>query len=306
MDLRALSAISVITMLVACSASAPKSRIVSHDPVLSRQGGVLLLVDVCVQRDALGDAGDYFVITEAKTGAQALLNVLHKYVQDSGIPIRAELIPFVCGARHNTRTIRVADSVNSLVRDAQQPLGISEVIRDDLQYINALTVMSTYAFERAAVSGVSSTPSPGNLPSGSATMNIGISEFRAAADVIKSRTQASSVLFLGVLGISRTAGKVIAQNIGDFIVSMGVGFATAGLGTGYYLLFIPGHQIDGRVMEGALVDLESGQLTWSNAVQARGDPIDPKVMANSETLNLLFRGLMFKPTSALPARSSNP
>lgn len=301
-------AMGAICVLVACSATPPESRRVSHDPVLSRESGVLLLVDVCIQRDALGDADDYFVITEAKSGAQMLLDALHKYVQDSGIPIRAELIPFVCGARHDTHnsSIRVADSVNGPVRDAQQPLGVSEVIRDDPQYVNALSIMSTYAFERAAVSGAAAKVSYGNPPSGNAAMNVGPNEFRTAADVIKSRTQASSVLFLGVLGISRTTGKATVQAIGGFILGMGVAVATAGLGTGYYLLFIPGHQIDGRVMEGALIDLESGQLTWSNAVQAGGDPIEPKVMANAEALDLLFRGVMFQPTSLPPASSSKP
>ncbi len=78
-------------------------------------------------------------------------------------------------------------------------------------------------------------------------------------------------------------------------------FATAGLGTGFYMVFVPGHLtgFDGMIMEGALVDLDSGQLTWSNAVTERRDPIHPENMANVEGLDLLFHGLMFQ-TKSMP------
>ena len=94
-------AVTMICALTACSATLPKSQLVSYDRTLSQQGGVVLLVDVCIQRDALSDTDDYFVIAESKSGAHAVLGALKKYVQDSGLPIRTALIPFVCGARHD-------------------------------------------------------------------------------------------------------------------------------------------------------------------------------------------------------------
>jgi hypothetical protein len=290
----------VICVLTACSATPPKSQLVSYDRTLGQQGGVVLLVDVCIQRDALGDTDDYFVIAESKSGAHAVLGALKKYVQDSAIPIRTALIPFVCGARHDTHnsSIRVADSVDSPVHDAQQPLGVSEMIKDDPQYVNALSVVSSYAFERAAVSGNAPGTNDEDMPSREAPKIVDIEEFRTAVDVIKNRTQASSLLFLGVIGTSRSTGKAVAQGIGQFIVGMTTGVVTAGLGTGYYLVFVPGHQIDGRVMEGAVIDFESGQLTWSNAVRAGGDPVKPGVIEDPQVLDLLFRDIMFKPASA--------
>jgi len=88
---------------------------------------------------------------------------------------------------------------------------------------------------------------------------------------------------------------------------VGTAFATAGLGTGFFLVFAPGFQIlDGMMMEGALIDLESGRLTWSKAVRITGDPVHPKAMANPEGLDLLFHDIMFKPVSVQPAPASNP
>ena len=74
------------------------------------------------------------------------------------------------------------------------------------------------------------------------------------------------------------------------------------MGTGYYAIFTPGHSGDGIVMQGALVDLNSGKLEWSKAVHTRGDPIHPEAMANREALHLLFKDVMFRretvPTTA--------
>ena len=167
------------------------------------------------------------------------------------------------------------------------------MIKDDPQYLNALSVVSSYAFERAAVSGNAPGTNDGNMPGREAPKSVDIEEFRTAVDVIKNRTQASSLLFMGVLGTSRSTGKAVAQGIGQFIVGMTTGVVTGGL-----VVFVPGHQIDGRVMEGALIDFESGQLTWSNAVRAGGDPIKPGVIEDPQALDLLFRDIMFKPASA--------
>lgn len=262
---------------------------------------MLLLVDACVQRDGLG-SGDYFVINEAEAGARAALVALHKYIQDSGIPVRAEVIS-VGGARLNTNNspILVADKVGGTKRLAPQPLKVSGMNMDDPEYVRALGIVSTYAFERAALPRGKKTA---DNKSSDVPTNIDMQNFRAAAEVIKNKTQASSVLFLGVLGTSLSAGKATAQFVGGLAIGVGVAYATAGLGTGFYLVFVPGHQIDGMVMEGALIDLDSGQLTWSNAVRVNGDPVHPKAMANPDALDLLFHDIMFKPVDVQPSSSN--
>jgi hypothetical protein len=50
-------------------------------------------------------------------------------------------------------------------------------------------------------------------------------------------------------------------------------------------------------MEGALVDLQTGQLIWSNAVESARDPVDPTAMADQRTLDLLFHRLVFESVS---------
>jgi len=126
--------------------------VVSHDPTLSRQEGVLLLIDVCIQKDTIGDDGDFFVIAESRNAAQTLQKMLCTYVEDSKIPIRTEVL-MVCAAKHgSTEHILVGDKFDAEPRLAPQPLYIEKETEFDRQYIDAISTISTYAFERAATS----------------------------------------------------------------------------------------------------------------------------------------------------------
>lgn len=295
--MQALGSAAVITtmsLLTACAAPAPsKSEQVFSDPLLTRQGGVLVLVDSCIQRDGLGDR-DYFVVKESQAGAHAALEALHDILQRNDVVVRADVI-LVCGARLNAThsSITVADTVGGERRQASQPLQVSGPGADDPRLLQALSDLSTYAFERAAVQRDKKAAGKKNEPPPA----ISASTYHEAAALLKEKTQASTVLFLGALGTSISGGKKAAQFMGGMIVGIGTGVATAGLGTGYYAMFIPGHKISGAVMESALIDLESGELTWSNAVRASGDPVQPEVLANAETLDLLLHNIMFQPVS---------
>ncbi len=298
-----LAAVGVGAVLVGCTATPPKTQQVSNDPLLSKGGGALLVVDVCVQRDELGD-GDYFVIDESASGSRAALALMQQYLAPSDLHIRST-IAAVCAARLNAdrSLIRAADNVDADKRQAAQPLQISGAHTEDPQYVQALAVISTYAFERAAVEKESK-PDDQETRQSEQAAAVQAHEFRAAASVIQIKTGASSVVFLGALGTSRSTGKAVAQRLGSMAVGLVTGVATAGLGTGYYVIFRPGYQIDGVVMEGALIDLHSGELTWSNAVRAGGDPVHPETIANRPMFEMLFREVMFRPVaeqSAMPA-----
>lgn len=299
-----LAALAVAGLATGCTATPPKTNQVATDPLLAREGGVLLLIDVCVQRDGL-EFGGYFVIAEAAAGGQVALEALHKHLNNSDIRVRST-VAAVCAARVNTdrSLISAADSVSDKKRKAEQPLRISGTHTEDPQYVQALGVISTYAFERAAVDAKKK-PDDKNEKQSEPPAAISMSDFRAAADVLKARTQASSVLFLGALGTSYSAAKTVARQFGRVVIGMGTALATAGLGTGYYLAFAPGFQFDGWVLEGALIDLQSGQLTWSNAVKAYGDPVDPQTLAKTYALDVLFQDIFFRPVADRPAAPSN-
>jgi hypothetical protein len=271
------------SLLLACAAAPPSSTVVDHDPTLGRSEGVALLVDVCLQRDGIGDR-DYFLIGESELGAQMSQQRLRNYLEDSGIVIR-EQATLVCGARHGGKnSIPAAHGIGEMISDQTQPLLADSHSAMDETYIAALALISSYAFERAASEGDDS--------------DRAISEpmFRQASSVVRDRTGAASVLFMGALGTSRTGALNAVTNIGRFLVGMGTGFATAGLGGNYYYVFVPGRKISGRLLEGALIDLNTGELVWSNAVSVSGNPADPDNWESDQPLDLLFHDLMFQPS----------
>lgn len=273
----------LIGILSGCTAAPPSSTVVTHDPTLGRTEGVVLLVDVCLQRDGIGGGGDYFMIGESETGAAISQLQLKGYLQDSGIRIR-EQATLVCGARHGDATlIPAALSMGEAVSEQRQPLSFDAQLATDKEYIDALAVISSYAFERAAADAEN------------AGRGISESMFRDAGDVVRNRSDAGSVVFLGALGTSRTGALNTVTGIGRFIVGMGTGLATAGLGGDYYAVFVPGSKVSGRVYEGALIDLESGDLAWSNAVTVAGNPAKADNWESDQPLDLLFHDLLFQP-----------
>ena len=286
---------SLTNMLLACTAAPPSSTVVTHDPTLGRDEGVALLIDVCLQRDGIG-GGDYFIISESRKGATISQQQLRGYLQDSGIRIR-EQATLVCGARHGDATlIPAAHAIGEAVSEQRQPLAAdSQVARlpADQEYIDALTVISSYAFERAAADKED------------AGHQISESMFQNAGNIVHDRTNAGSVLFLGALGTSRSGALNTVAGIGRFIVGMGTGLATAGLGGDYYAVFVPGGKISGRLYEGALIDLDSGELAWSNAVTVPGNPAKEDNWESDQPLDLLFHDLLFQPKGQELLKSTN-
>jgi len=282
-NLGTLSLISLLGMMFACSAAPPSSTIVTHDPMLGRSGGVALLIDVCLQRDGVG-GGDYFLISESERGAEISQQRLRGYLEDSGIHVR-EQATLICGARHgDDETIPAAISIGDTVNEQTQPLSSDSRFVMDQEYIDALAVISTYAFERAAAEDTN------------AGRAISEPMFHQAGKLVRDRTGAASILFMGALGTSRSGALNAVTNVGRFIVGMGTAMATAGLGGDYYYIFVPGRKISGRFLEGALIDLDSGDLTWSNAVTVGGNPADVGHWENNEPLDLLFHDLLFQPS----------
>ncbi len=287
MDRKSIASLVACTVFIGgCSAAPPSSREVGHDPILARAEGVVVLVDVCLQRDGLGGAGDYFVVEESQHGAMRVQDKLRQYLDDSNIHVRAQAT-LICGAQHGDKeSILTSDRIGGDASMRSQPLLFtSSNTADDEGYELALQIISAYAFERAAAGDAAKPGAVSQL------------EFLDAADVVQNRTGAASIFFLGALGSSRSGAANVVSAIGRVIVGTATGVATAGLGGDYYVMFLPGGKASGRLMEAALIDLESGQLTWSNAVNVGGNPAHEKNWENDQPIELLIHDILFQPSS---------
>lgn len=285
--------IIIITMITGC-ASAPNLRYVDrHDPIVEHSDSVALLVDVCDQIDVVGK-GDYCIISESKEVASSLTEKIKSYLKLNGISIEREMIPFVCGAFESPENlpVKVAEKKGDTVEETSKPFSISDEIKKDVVYLNALTTLSTYVFERSMIKYLKDS-SKKNDEFQTPELIVQEDQFREAVEVIKSRIEASKLLYVGIKGSKDSGGKKFGKGLMSFTVGMATAITTAGLGTGYYAYFMPGFNGDSWYDTAGLINLETKELAWKNYSFSQGNPLEAKNVANDQQCGFLLNDLFF-------------
>jgi hypothetical protein len=295
----------IVFVMVLTGCASPKQKfIVAHDPIMDENGGVVLIADVCVKQDVIGD-DDYFVIAEAKEGAKALLSSARKFLEEKQVMIRNELIPFVCGAfshGNNNASLKVAERIGEEIKESRPPFAVAPEIGNDPELVDALGKLATDSFQRSMIQKTNDEAKrtrkalPGQPP-----IIVSPDELKAATKLIAEKMGVSSVLYLGVNGTSISTGKAFAQNMLKISVGMVTGVAT-GLATGglFWVAYMPGGDVDWRYMTGGLVNLNSGECSWTSWASGPGDPLKPKVVAEERLLNTMLFSLVHKPAPVEP------
>lgn len=287
-------ALGTVLLLAACSTAAPPTsrRLVAHASAVGA-AGTLLIVDVCLNHSPLVE-GDYFVISNARQGAQALMAATAQYFDASDVRIRTQLIPFVCGALHDDVNApkRVAQDIDADVSVRPQPVWIAPELSGDAEYLGALHTLSTDVFRRSLAAAA-----PQASASSASTDTATPDKVRQAAAIVAQRSGRSSLIYIGVTGHSLSSGKAATLGVARFAAGLALSVAagpifTAG-GMSYSVVFVPGGPVDKRQMVAALFDLQQATLVRSNVVHGGGDPMKPEVLAGRETVQLLLRDLAF-------------
>ena len=289
---RTLPALAIVLAAAGCAAPPPSvQRVVAHSAAADA-GGILLIVDVCLNYSPLG-TGDYFVIANARQGASALELATRPFLDAADVRARSTLIPFVCGALHDPANApkRVADEVDGAVSERAQPLWVAPDLAADTEYVNALQTLGTHVFRRSVAAYDKGKPPEPNTDTAADDERA-----RLAAVLVAQKTGRSSLLYVGVTGHSLSSGKATAAGVARFVAGMAIAVAigpvfTAG-GAQYSVVFVPGGPSDKRQMAAGLYDLKQGQLVRSRVVSGGGDPMKPEVIAERNGLNLLLRDLL--------------
>jgi hypothetical protein len=288
---------AALLLLAACSAAAPPTsrRLVAHASAADAAGTVLV-VDVCLNHSPLV-VDDYFVISNSKQGAEALMAATAQYFDASDVRIRTKLIPFVCGALHDDANgpKRVAEAIDADVSVRPQPVWISPDISADAEYVDALHTLSTYVFKRSlALASAQASASAASLD---ATVPDGLHK---AAAVVAQRSGRSSLIYVGVTGHSLSSGKAATLGVARFAaglaLSVAIGPVFAAGGMNYHVVILPGGPVDKRQMVAALFDLRQAALVRSNVIHGFGDPMKAEVLASRESVQLLLRDVAFSNT----------
>jgi hypothetical protein len=265
-------------LLAGCAAvSPPSSQRLTQHAALKDEAGILMFVDVCLKRDTVGD-DDFFVIENSRQGAAAVLKAVTDYFNENGLIVREKIVPFVCGALHDSENPpkRIAETLAGRFEIKTQPFDVDPVLEQDIQYISALQHIATFAYQSA-------------LLRNSADME----KVKAAAALIAARTHCSSLVYIGITGNSLSKGKLFAQGIGQFSVGFATGIATGAASGGVMLYAFPHGMKDAYQMTAGLLDMRSGALLKSNAVHGNGDPMNPEVISQRDAIDLLLREVVF-------------
>lgn len=283
----------LLVLVGACGTPAPPTsrRVVAHDSAADSAGSILV-VDVCLNYSPLG-ADDYFVIANARQGAEALEAATAQYFAASDVRIRSRLVPFVCGAVHGDANVpkRVAQVVDGEVQVRPQPLWVSPDVAADADYVNALQVLSTHVFQRGLA------PASGASAAADTSPDAAPPAVRDAAARVAQRSGRSSLIYVGVTGHSLSSGKAatlgVARVAAGVAMSMAVGPVFTAGGSSFHMIFLPGGPVDKRQMVAALFDLRQATLVRSNVIHGGGDPMDASVLASRESVQLLLRDVAF-------------
>lgn len=290
-----LLALLVFAAAAGCSTPPPSvTRVVAHRAAADG-GGVLVVLDVCLNYSPVV-TGDYFVVANARQGANAIDRVVREFLDAADLRRRTVLIPFVCGALHEQPEAlkRVAEEVDAPVSERTQPLWVTPDLVLDTEYMRALQTLATHVFRRSiAAFNKDKPPEPQSSSSDNAADD---DRARAAAAVVTRKSGHTSLLYVGVTGNSLSPQKAFAMGaarvVAGVALSMAIGPIYIAGATQYYAVFVPGGPVDRRQMAAGLVDLKQGVLVHSRVVGAGGDPMKPEVLAERNALNLLLREML--------------
>jgi hypothetical protein len=296
---KVLIVISFVLVALGCAHTPKQSYVVAHDLIMDKNGGVLLIADVCIQRDVIGD-DDYFSIAESKEGAKELLSSTRKYLQEKQVPILAELIPFVCGSisyGNGSAAFKVAEHIGGAITEARPPFAVDLGIKDDVQLVEALAKVSSDAFRRSTTLRINEMARrTRKVPAQTPPVTLNPEEIKDAFNLIVEKMNVSSIVYLGVNGTSISRGKAFAQGLLKATVGVMTGVAT-GLATGglAVVMYFPGHSVDGRYMSCGMINLDLGDFSWSGWAYGPGDPIKPGAVGEPRILEKMLYGLVHKP-----------
>jgi hypothetical protein len=254
---------------------------------------VALLVDVCDQVDVVGK-GDYCIVDESKEIASAIAEKIKEYLNLNGIPVKTEIIPFVCGAFDSPENlpVKVAQKAGEKVKEAPKPYAVADEIKEDTEYLNSLTTLSTYALERSILKYLEN-----SKKTEKPALIVNEDQFKEAVEVVKQRLNVSRLLYVGIKGTKISGGKKFGQGLVSFTVGVATTVATMGVvstgNTSYGIAFIPGRKTDGSFSTAGLINLEKEELSWRNYSDTSGDPLDVKFVASPQRLGLLLNDMFF-------------
>lgn len=180
----------------------------------------------------------------------------------------------------------MAEKIGDPIVDAKQPFAVSPALREDDEYRNALVKLSSLVYHRGLAQRTRTVNPVGNYPLFPQIPY----DIKNESAIIAARTGASSLLHVNVWGYRQSLGKVTALHAGSVAIGILTTIATNGMFT-----YMPRPKGDASQVVANAINLETGDIFWTNATNFRGDPANVDEIADPTRTDKLAYELLHKP-----------
>jgi hypothetical protein len=241
-------------LLSSCSA-APTKKFIRTEPAyppIQWIDSIGVLADVCLARDVLAGP-DYISVEDSRLTEQYILDGTTAYLEQKGYRIGTTLSPFVGAFKTPKMEFKVALRQGSDVLTQTPPFFVSDTLRNDEEFIQALGLITDRTLKAVGQSQYS--PSEiflrDELLDRSLKTTIQRTHLRYLLVVIGNGQNVS-----GAKSFLQRAASGLVTGIGSLALSSGSVMGVATIGNVSY--------IDSFV---GLIDLETGKILWSNSLR---------------------------------------
>lgn len=258
MRYRAALTLLIPMMLFACATPPAKESVVTpeYQSRIDLIEKVAIIADVGIRQDVLGD-NDYYVIQDARTAEQHLLDAARAFLEGKGYKVSYVQAPFVGAFLGRDMPVKVCCTGEGELTEKNPPLFESEGMSGNPIYREALLTIIPSIAE-------SSNPSPDPADV----------KRKGLMDIVARNTGADATLFLVVNGTIVSTGKQFTQGLTTTVVS-----TVMTLGWGAFC------QYDKSVLDtfAALIDNNTGEILWSTSIRLTGGELSEKSSYGAES-----------------------
>jgi len=230
------------------------------DSKLNRISHVSIIADVCLFKDSLGD-DDYWVVQESRLAEDHMLNAAKTYLNSKGYEVKYVQAPFVGAFKNREKLFKVYDKDGEKISEKNPPLYESEIMAN------------SPAFREALLKVIPKIPAAQGRNSINAEICCSSPDMKDSVNIIAKSAGGDATLFLIGHGKIVSTGKQITQGVAT-------GLATAVLTLG--MVSVSNHEVSFMDNYAVLIDNNTGDILWSNAMRLKGDGFTEEAYYDAE------------------------
>lgn len=226
----------------------------NHETLLPQVKRMGVITDAAVRYDRSG-TNDYFCIEDSLAALTNIVSEAVNHLQSKGYEIAFGEACFIGSFKECPQALRVSQKRQDKPVERSAPFYVNPSLSSDEAYRKAVQRVVQRAHEAVI--------NAGELPSETFTSDPGV---RESLKVIATQKQVDYLLVTVGDGLLVSAGKQVGQALASSLASI---FITAGNAV------VTAHNVSFLDSSVALLNLQTGEVLWSNSLRIVGNPAEP-------------------------------